>query len=88
MSTSKIRIHTLPADVARLIAEQVAEANQERNAAVEELTRLREATRSAAKKLSEIAISAELYNGDIANMLRHSAQALAVLSSPTQKEEL
>lgn len=51
-----LRIHTLPADVARMIAEQVAEAYQERDAARAELERLQDAVRSLAVQLADKAV--------------------------------
>ena len=79
MSESPFRIHALPADVARMVAEQVAQANQERDAAQADLARLLDGIRSAAKKLADDAAWAEAYSSEIAGAMRETVEALAAL---------
>ena len=81
MCRPPLRIHALPADVARMIAEQVAEAYQKRDAARAELERLQDAVRSLAVQLADKAVWVEAYDRDMASKMRHCVEALTGLTA-------
>lgn len=74
-------IHTLPADVARMIAEHVAEAHHERDTAREELTQLQNAVRSLVEKLAAELEWVEAYDHGIAGRMRDGVNALTRLTT-------